>query len=435
MRYRLIIGTLLLMIVSGCNMDANTTDSQQPTFTPLPNIIPISTESVAANDPTPVIASCGDIISDIQAQRAEVSRTLPNGKPFPGKSPQTIENKGKGHKTKDGRIEVMIQFTPDSAPNERNQYINDIGGTSRRQIDVLNTYVVILNPNSTLESLPESAIVIQAEINSTAVATQITPNDPRYAEQWSLSVIGLPQAWEGISSNAVTIAVIDSGVCSNHPDLQGRIIAGYDFVDEDSDPSDMFGHGCGVAGVIAANSNNSMGIAGTTPSAQIMPLRVLDASGLGNYADISAAIVHAADNGANIINMSLAGTNYSQVMADAIAYAVSRGVQIVASAGNHGSDGVFYPAAYPSVVSVGSIDPDLSHSSFSNYGANVDIWAPGRDILTTSINGDYEFMSGTSFASPLVAGIMALAETSNTTLDSADGIAYVYPENGSTNCS
>jgi thermitase len=433
MRYLFTVG-VLLMIASGCNM-SQTTDSQQPTFTPLPNIIPIATEPVAVNNATPV-ANCDTIVSDIQAQRAEISRTLPNGKPFPGKSPRTIENNGKGHQRQDGRIEVMIQFTPDSAPNERNQYIHDIGGTSRRKIDALNTYVAVLKPNSTLQNLPESAIVIQAEINSTAIATQINaPNDPRYAEQWSLSVIGLPQAWESVSSNTVTIAVIDSGVCSNHPDLQGRIIAGYDFVDEDSDPSDTFGHGCGVVGVIAANSNNNIGIAGTTPAARIMPLRVLDSSGLGNYADISAAIVHATDNGADIINMSLAGTNYSQVMADAIAYAVSRGVQIVASAGNHGSDGIFYPAAYPSVVSVGSIDPDLSHSSFSNYGANVDVWAPGRDILTTAINGDYEFMSGTSFASPLVAGIMALAETSNTTLDSADGIAFIYPDNDSTDCS
>lgn len=426
MRYNFIVG-ILLMMASGCNMPSNTSDSQQPTFTPLANINP--TEPVVNATP---LTDCGDI----QAQRAEVSRTLPNGKPFPNKSPRTVENRGNKHQRKDGRTEVMIQFTPDSAPNERNQYINDIGGTSRRQIDALNTYVVILNPNSTLESLPESAIVIQAEINSIAVATQINPpNDPRYTEQWGLPVIGLPQAWEGVSNNVVTIAVIDSGVCSNHPDLQGRMVAGYDFVDDDSDPSDTFGHGCGVAGVIAANSNNGLGIAGTTPAVQIMPLRVLDANGLGNYADISAAIVHATDNGADIINMSLAGTNFSQVMADAVAYAVNRGVQIVASAGNHGSDGTFYPAAYPSVVSVGSVDPDLSHSSFSNYGANVDIWAPGRDILTTAINGDYEFMSGTSFASPLVAGLMALTDTSNTTLDSADGIAFVYSDNESTSCS
>ncbi len=426
MRHAVIIG-ILSIIISGCSPSSDV----PPTFTPLANLSSPEAESVSSNEVTPS-NNCTTIDNDIQAQRAEAPQTLPNGNAFPGKAPRKVENNGQGHKTKDGRVEVMIQFTPDSRPNERNQYIRDIGGSSRRQIDALNTYIVILKPNATLDSLPESPIVIQAEINSTAVATQV--NDPRFAEQWSLPVIGLPQGWQGVSSRTVTIAVIDSGICSSHPDLQGRIASGYDFVDDDTDPSDTFGHGCGVAGVIAANNNNGIGIAGASPNVQIMPLRVLDSNGLGNYADISSAIVHATDNGANIINLSLAGTNNSQVMADAIAYAVSRGVQVVASAGNQGSDGIFYPAAYPSVIGVGSIDPDMNHSSFSNYGANVDVWAPGRDILTTTINGDYEFMSGTSFAAPLVAGIIALNETTNTPLDSADGIAFVYSEDNTANC-
>lgn len=427
MRY-LICG-LIAMLAVGCNIQS---DSIPATFTPLP--VNEAQPTVASSDDCSLVSASG-ISVDIETQRANAPRTLPNGKPFPGKAPKNV-NKSQNNQRPDNRVEVMIQFTPDSQPNQRNAYINDIGGTSRRQIDALDTYIVILRPNVQPDTLPESPIVIRAEINETATVAQVnTPNDPRYAEQWGLPIIGLPQAWENISNETVTIAVIDSGICAGHPDLAGRISAGYDFVDDDNDPTDTFGHGCGVAGVIAANSNNGVGIAGVAPNVTIMPLRVLDSSGIGNYANISAAIIYATDNGADIINLSLAGTTFSQIMADAVNYAVERGVTVVASAGNQASDGIFYPAAFPSVISVGSVDPDLNQSSFSNFGANVDIYAPGRDILTTSINGDYEFMSGTSFAAPMVAGLLAISDVSNTDLNSDDGIAFIYPPDTTLQCS
>ncbi|MEO0598648.1 MAG: S8 family serine peptidase [Chloroflexota bacterium] len=233
----------------------------------------------------------------------------------------------------------------------------------------------------------------------------------------------------------MTVAVIDSGICANHPDLQGRITAGYDFVDDDNDPNDTFGHGCGVAGVIAANTNNGIGIAGIAPNVQIMPLRVLDNLGLGSYSNIANAIIYAVDNGADIINLSLAGPTSSVMLEAAVAYAVDSGVVVIAAAGNFGQPNAFYPAAYPSVIAVASIDPvTFERSSFSNYGADVDVLAPGRDILTTNLAGDYEFVSGTSFAAPIVAGITAMSEALNTPLKTEDGNVFLYPPDALPNC-
>jgi hypothetical protein len=243
-----------------------------------------------------------------------------------------------------------------------------------------------------------------------AQETVTEPNDPRYPEQWALPAIGAPEAWAAMPPDApiVTVAVIDSGICAEHPDLAGRIEAGWDFVQSDAVPQDDFGHGCSVTGIIAANTDNSVGMAGVAPNAQVMPLRVLNSSGSGSYSDVAAAIVVAADNGAQVINLSLGGSSPSATLETAVNYAIGKGVIVVAAAGNSGIEGALYPAAYPDVVAVGSVDQDLQHSSFSNYGPQIDIWAPGRDILSTKWDGTYALVSGTSFAAPYVAGAEAV---------------------------
>jgi thermitase len=410
-----------------------------PTHTPAPGTeleatVPVP---ITSSDGCEAVASAAGVVIDADTERAEAPRTLPNGNPFPGKEPRGVGSGGAiAAQARENRTEVMIQFTADSRPNERNEYIRSIGGTSRQQIDALNTYIVILGPDVRPDRLPESPIVITAEINELAEAMQVSdPNDTRYGEQWALPVVGLPAAWAAVpTGRTVIVAVIDSGICASHPDLQGRIMQGYDFVENDNDPQDVFGHGCGVAGVIAANSNNAEGIAGIAPNVQIMPLRVLDEGGIGNYALIASAIVHAADNGADIINLSLAGPTYSQIMADAVTYAINKGVVVIAAAGNQARERAFYPAAYPSVIAVGSIDPNLAQSAFSNYGAEIDIWAPGRDILTTTNDGGYDFESGTSFAAPIVAGITAMTESFDAPLNTEDGIVFLYPPDNIPDC-
>jgi thermitase len=457
---------LLLIALSACNVNVNTggggsTNPTEPYVVenptqeviveptsdnaPLPTHTPVidaenpETEAtlpvpVTSSDGCEAVASASGIVIDAEAERAEAPRTLPNGRPFPGTEPREVGIQAQGA---NARTEVLIQFTPESTPNERNEFIRQIGGSKRKEIDALNTYIVTLRPNTTLTDVPQSPIVIRVEVDETAAATQepTAPNDARFAEQWALPMVGLPEAWASLpAGRSVIVAVIDSGVCLNHPDLQGRLVQGYDFVQNDNDPSDVFGHGCGVAGVIAANANNGIGIAGVAPNAQIMPLRVLDERGLGSYSNIASAIIYAADNGANIINLSLAGSTNSVILEQAVAYAVSRGIVVIAAAGNFNSPNTFYPAAYPSVIAVGSVDVNLQRSSFSNYGSFVDVYAPGRDILATSMNGDYALNSGTSFAAPIVAGLTAMSQAFDTPLNTENGIVFLYPPENLPNC-
>jgi thermitase len=190
-------------------------------------------------------------------------------------------------------------------------------------------------------------------------------------------------------------------------------------VQDDALPQDEFGHGTAISGIIAANIDNQMGIAGIAPNVDILPLRVLNSQGIGIYSDVAAAIIYATDNGAKIINLSLGGVNASSLLQSAVSYATSRGVMVIAAAGNSGVEGALYPAAYPEVIAVGAVDSTLQRSSFSNYGPQVDIYAPGRDILATGKDGNYVRVTGTSFAAPHVAGVAALelAQGKNLTLD------------------
>ena len=182
------------------------------------------------------------------------------------------------------------------------------------------------------------------------------PNDPGFDKQWALEALDITNVWAEESDEAKTVAVVDSGVCLDHPDLEGRILDnGYDFVERDSVAQDEFDHGCGVAGIIAANINNEIGIAGVSKNAKILPVRVLDENGVGTYSDVAAGIVYAVDNGANVINLSLGGTNSSAVLEDAVKYAINKEVKVVAAAGNYGQEGVLYPARYEGVVAVGSV--------------------------------------------------------------------------------
>lgn len=305
---------------------------------------------------------------------------------------------------------VVIHFTSYATEDERAAYIQSIGGTIEESIDSLDAVVVSV-PDTVVTDMPESPFVDTSESDFYVSALDtFVPNDPRFDDQWGVVQIGAPAVWSSITENSVqvNVAVIDSGVCLTHPDLKDRLTPGWDYVQDDAEPQDEFGHGCGVAGIIAANLNNGRGIAGIAPNSYIMPLRVLDKTGLGTYSDVASAITYAVDHGAQIINLSLGGTNSSQLLYDAISYADSYGVLVVAAAGNNSQPRALYPAAYDEVVAVGSIDQQLNQSGFSNYGSDIDLWAPGEDILTTTSGNSYAMMNGTSFAAPHVTGIAAL---------------------------
>ncbi|MZD03900.1 S8 family serine peptidase [Streptomyces sp. SID5785] len=252
--------------------------------------------------------------------------------------------------------------------------------------------------------------------------------DPMKGQQWALDALKLPGAWKKAQGEDTVIAVVDSGVDLDHPDLKGRLVDGYDFVDGDRKPDDGFGHGTHVAGIAAAHTDNGVGIAGGAPAAKIMPVRVLGDDGSGSNGNITRGIVWAADHGADVINLSLGEgplmSNLLQggILNAAIRHAHDKGAVVVAAAGNDGAATQPYKVQTPVLV-VGASDEDGRPADFSNFGAQNAVSAPGVGILSTlpthpvklteKKNGDvndsgYGKLDGTSMAAPYVSAVAAL---------------------------
>ena len=250
--------------------------------------------------------------------------------------------------------------------------------------------------------------ILFAEPNYQLYALDTFPDDPHWNLQYGLTNIHAPQAWDmSVGSAAVVIAVVDTGVDLTHPDLAPKLVAGYDFVNGDDVPQDDNGHGTHVAGIAAAQGNNGEGVVGVSWGARVMPVKVLSASANGSFADAAAGIIWAADHGAQIINLSLGGSSYSQVFKDAVDYAYGKGVMLVASSGNNGGGAILYPARFANVMAVGATDSNNVRASFSNYGAELDVVAPGVNIYSTG-PGTYYYNSGTSMSAPFVSGLAAI---------------------------
>jgi subtilisin family serine protease len=275
------------------------------------------------------------------------------------------------------------------------------------------------------------------------------PNDPLYSstQKSYLSRLQVEGAWDvTIGRPDVVIAVLDTGVEMSHPDLATGIwtnpgeipdngldddgngfvddVHGWDFADEDNDPSDDYWHGTHVAGIAAARTNNATGIAGMAGGATIMPVDVFR-GGIGTYADLIQAIVYAADNGADVINMSLGALSYSRGEEAAVEYAWKRGAVLVAAAGNNGNDAWHYPAAHAHVIGVAATDSYDRRASFSSFGPFVAVSAPGVAVMSSILGNRYGLGSGTSMATPHVSGLAALILSRNPTLTNEEVRAII----------
>lgn len=235
------------------------------------------------------------------------------------------------------------------------------------------------------------------------------PNDPYLGSQWGLTKVQASQAWDITKgSRDVNIAILDTGIDLEHPDLATKIVSSINFTTSPTADANGHSHGTHVAGIAAALTNNSTGVAGLAYDCSLMNVKVLGDDGYGAYSWIAQGIIWAADNGADVVNLSLGGSSASSTLENAVNYAWSRGVVVVAAAGNDGSTSAFYPAYYANCIAVGATDSNDLMPSWSNYSSWVDVAAPGSSIYATMPDNLYGYKSGTSMASPHVAGLAGL---------------------------
>jgi subtilisin family serine protease len=313
---------------------------------------------------------------------------------------------------------LIVQVHRDADPDMVNETLGLHGAALHHAISQIRTKVINV-PEAAIERIEKSLArsglftVVERDYIATSAAT---PNDPDFASEWHLSKIQAAAAWDLTRGAGITVAVLDSGVDPTHPDLISKLVPGWNFVNSNSDTHDVLGHGTAVAGTIAAATNNSTGVAGVAWSSPIMPLVVLNSSNYANYSDVANAITYAADHGVRIINISLGGSSASATLQNAVDYAWSKGAVVFAAASNNGNSTLYYPAACNNVVAVSATTQTDTLTSFSNYGSWITLSAPGDVILTTVNGGGYGSWYGTSFASPVAAGVGALVLSKNPSL-------------------
>ncbi len=377
-----------------------------------------------------------------------------------GASGAALPASAKSPKAKAVPGELIVGFEPGVSDAERRQLLRRIGGGEKRRFSRIRGALVTVSPSrrdAVLAELRADPLVRYVEPNY-VLETAAVPDDPHYSRLWGLNNTGqvvngwpgtpdadadVDAAWSVTTGDpGVVVAVIDTGVDQSHPDLAANTWVnagencagcrtdhvdndgngyvddwrGWDFVGGDNNPADDHGHGTHVAGTIGAVGNNGAGIVGVNWNVRLMGLKFLGSDGSGTTADAVSAILYAAANGADVLNNSWAGGDFSQSLLEAIEFADARDALFVAAAGNDGMDNdavPTYPASYevPNVLAVAASDNGDRHAFFSNFGKrSVDVSAPGVDIYSTWPGGSYQYASGTSMAAPHVAGVAALVE-------------------------
>ncbi len=330
---------------------------------------------------------------------------------------------------------VSVKVKPGQTTAARSAY-KAIGATLTRSLPQIGWETIRLKSPMTVQTaltkLRTSKALSIVEANPIRRPLEL-PNDPMVPLQYSLTKMELSSAWAIAKGDSTAIvAILDTGVDINHPDLAAACLPGTDTADGDSNPIGTNPHGTHCAGIAAAVGNNGIGIAGIAYGASILPVKVFPDNIDGASAEaLSAGIVWAADHNANVISMSLGGPGVAQIEIDAMDYAHAKNVVLVAAAGNSNVSTQFFPAAYPLCIAVGATDSDDQKAGFSNFGADwVDVAAPGVDIRSTLPNNTYGDFSGTSMACPNVAGLATLiVSRAGVGVFTADQVRAIIEEN------
>jgi thermitase len=327
--------------------------------------------------------------------------------------------------------QILVKFKESVSPSEVDQIHKKLGGKVKKTIPQISVQVVNIGNKNVGEIVSAYARDGRVEyVEPNYIASALT-SDKFFDRQWGLHNIGqeegisdadidAPEAWQIEPGNStMLIAILDSGIDQDHPDLMGKITANNDFTGSGT-VNDFYGHGTHVAGIAAANTDNGIGVAGIGYQSRLLNGKVLNDQGLGAYSWIAEGIFWAVDQGAKVINLSLGGSRKSVTLEDAVNHAWENNVVVVAAAGNSGNTRKLYPAYYQNCIAVAATDNNDIKASFSSYGSWVDVAAPGENIFSTFPNHpfyietayersqEYDFANGTSMSSPFVAGIAAL---------------------------
>lgn len=316
---------------------------------------------------------------------------------------------------------LLVQPRPGFSEARLDTLLRGMGASRTGRIEAINVVQLRVPEHArdrVLAALQRNPHISFAEPDRLVPLQAVTPNDPYYDDAWHLPKIEAPTAWETARGDAQVVAVLDTGVDPDHPELSGKLVSGHNSASGDGDTSDVNGHGTQVAGVVGAASDNGEGVASLAWESAIMPVRVTDRSdGAAYFSDIADGLIWAADNGAHAANISY-NVSGSSTVKSAAKHMMDAGGLTVVAAGNNGEDPGYDDSAY--MIAVSATDSSDTLTSWSNYGTYIDVAAPGVDIWTTRDGGDYGAPSGTSFSSPITAGVIALMTGVNGSLAPAD---------------
>ncbi len=315
---------------------------------------------------------------------------------------------------------LLVKPRPGLSESEFEKIIKPSGGRQVGKIQGIDVRIIQL-PAQASEKAVEALLKHNKHLKFVErdfiLKSGLTPSDPYLANAWHLPKIGVNSAWDLSQGQNVTIAILDSGVDGTHPDLAAKMVPGWNFYDNNADTTDVYGHGTQVAGAAAAITGNALGVASPAGAAKIMPIRVTNLTGGGYTSMMASGLIWAADRGVRVANLSFQAAGGISVVQTAAQYMKNKGGLVVTAAGNTGTDLSAYYAASPTnivVSATGSLD---TLPVWSSYGVFVDVAAPGLGIWTTAMGGTYYNPSGTSFATPVTAGVVAMMMAANPKLD------------------